>query len=87
MKKKDLKSLRTKDIKELKKMVETKRSEAANSHVKRLAGQEKNLKKVKNLRREIAQLLTIIKEKELTEEVAEKETKTKKETKSEEKTK
>jgi ribosomal protein L29 len=68
MKKKDLVSLRKKEIKDLEKMVEEKRAKAINAHVKMQAGQEKNLKKASNLRREIAQILTIIKEKEIREE-------------------
>ena len=75
MKKKDLKSLRSKKIEELKNMVETKRSEAANAHVKMMAGQEKNLKKAANLRREIAQILTLIKEKEIADKIAKEEEK------------
>lgn len=68
MKKKDLVSLRKKEVKELEKMVEEKKAKALNTHVKMQAGQEKNLKKVKNMKKEIAQILTIIKEKKLSEE-------------------
>lgn len=80
MKKKDLKSLRTKEIKDLEKMVEEKRANAVTAQVKMQAGQEKNLKKASNLKREVAQILTIIKEKELREEL-EKEAESKKKVK------
>ena len=65
MKKKDLQSLRSKSIKELRKMAFDKKLEASEAFVKIKSGQEKNLKKVKNLRTDIAQILTAIKEKEI----------------------
>lgn len=65
MKKKDLQSLRSKSIKELKKTVTDKKLEASEVFVKIKSGQEKDLKKVKNLRTDIAQILTVIKEKEI----------------------
>lgn len=87
MKKKDLVSLRKKDVKELKKMAEDKKNEALNAHVKMLAGQEKNLKKARNLRREVAQILTIVKEKEFVEELTKETEEKAKEEKKEEKKK
>ena len=68
MKKKDLQSLRSKSIEDLRKMVSEKKDEANEAFLKTKAGQEKNLKKVKNLRTDIAQILTLIKEKEIIEE-------------------
>lgn len=68
MKKKDLQALKSKSIKELRKMVLDKKKEANEAFIKTKAGQEKNLKKVKNLRKDIAQILTLIKEKEIIEE-------------------
>jgi ribosomal protein L29 len=68
MKKKELEGLRNKKIDELKKLVDKKRQEKLLVYSKMKAGQEKNLKKVKNLRCDIAQILTIIREKELMEQ-------------------
>jgi len=65
MKKKDLLDLRSKKTGELEKLLSKKRNELINTYVKIKAGQEKNLKKAKNIRRDIAQILTIIREKEL----------------------
>lgn len=65
MKKKDLTDLRNKKINELEKLLAKKRHQLVNVQAKIKAGQEKNLKKAKNTRRDIAQILTIIREKEL----------------------
>lgn len=65
MKKKGLKDLRVKEIDELKKLVSEKRKETSVIYTKVKTGQEKNLKKVKGLKKEIAQILTIIREKEI----------------------
>ncbi|MCK4588688.1 50S ribosomal protein L29 [Candidatus Woesebacteria bacterium] len=65
MKKKDLTDLRNKKINELEKLLSKKRNELINTYAKIKAGQEKNLKKAKNIRRDVAQILTIIREKEL----------------------
>ncbi len=67
MKKKDLTDLRNKKVSELEKLLSKKRNELINTYAKIKAGQEKNLKKAKNMRRDIAQILTIIREKELLE--------------------
>lgn len=67
MKKKDLTDLRNKEINELEKLLSKKRNELINTYAKIKAGQEKNLKKAKNIKRDIAQILTIIREKELLE--------------------
>lgn len=72
MKKKDLKSLRSKTKVELKKLVGDKKKEVNEAFVKTKTGQEKNLKKVKNARRDIAQILTLIKEKEIVEKESKK---------------
>jgi ribosomal protein L29 len=69
MKKKDLVGLRNKNISELKKMVDNKRGEFYNSYASLKASGEKNVKKSKNLRHEISQILTIIREKEIIEEI------------------
>lgn len=68
MKKKDLTKLREKSLEELSSMVSEKRKEIDNSFSKMKAGQEKNLKAVRNKRQDIAQILTIAKEKKLVKE-------------------
>lgn len=65
MKKTDLKSWRGKKVEELKKVVIEKRLLTLKTMVKVKAGQEKNLKKAKNLKKELAQMLTIIRESEI----------------------
>ncbi|MEJ2347777.1 MAG: 50S ribosomal protein L29 [Patescibacteria group bacterium] len=65
MKKKDLQAARNKKMSELKKLVSKKKQEVEVLQAKVKAGQEKNLKKAKNIRIEIAQLLTLIREKEI----------------------
>lgn len=65
MKKKDLNALRAKKKEELKKMVDEKKLELFKFTAKLKVGEEKNLKKGFFLRKEMAKLLTIIKENEL----------------------
>lgn len=65
MKKKELAELRVKEVKELNKLAEDREAEMKKIIPELGIGKEKNLKKVKNLRREIAQVLTIIKEMEI----------------------
>lgn len=67
MKTNDLKSLKIKEPSELKKILVTKRSELLKLVSKKVASGEKNLKKSRNLRKEIAQVLTIIKEEEISQ--------------------
>ncbi|HJY98550.1 MAG TPA: 50S ribosomal protein L29 [Patescibacteria group bacterium] len=69
MKKKEITELKGKTIKELFKMANSKKEEAKKTAVSVAAGKEKNLKVLKNARREIAQILTIIKEKEIMEKL------------------
>lgn len=66
MKVKELKELRTKKPIELLKMANEKRIEATQIASKMYAGKEKNLKKAGNLRKEVAQILTIKTEMEKT---------------------
>ena len=68
MKKKELKTLRTKSNKDLAKTLEKKRVELLKITLKIKAGEEKNVKKAKNLRIDISQILTVLKEKKLMEE-------------------
>lgn len=65
MKKKDLTSLREKKVEDLKKLVEEKKSELRKTQTELASKKEKNLKKVKNLKIEIAQVLTLIREGQL----------------------
>lgn len=65
MKKTEFKNLKTKKIEELKKLVRPKKLEITKTLAKIAGGQEKNLKKARNLKRELAQVLTIIKEMEI----------------------
>ncbi len=67
MKKKEIISTRSKTVSELKDLAATKKEELAKVRTDITITREKNLKKAKNLRKEISQLLTIAKEKELTE--------------------
>jgi len=81
MKKKDLKDLRTKKIAELDKLVIKKKQESVMANAKMKTGQEKKIKKVKNLKHEIAQIMTIIREKQILEKKEKEESKTKTKTK------
>ena len=62
MKKKDKEVIRTKDIGEVKKTLAERKAELKKVIAEVYGGKEKNLKKAKNLRREIAQILTILRE-------------------------
>jgi len=73
MKKKDIETLRGKEVAEIKKALAGKRADLIKAQVEMYGGKEKNLKKVKNLRREVAQMLTIIKEREILERESKKE--------------
>jgi ribosomal protein L29 len=75
MKRKDFIDLRNKTIADLVKMVSEKKFEAKKAKMSILAGKEKNLKAYRNLRRDIAQILTLIKEKEILEKLQSKEQK------------
>jgi ribosomal protein L29 len=75
MKKKDLQSLRKKETKDLQKMVSDKKKQIAENFIKLKAGQEKNFKKMANLKKEVAQIMTVIKEKEIIEKETKKEEK------------
>ena len=75
MKKKDLSEARAKDTKEIAKLIEDKKLKLDKVRVEISAGEEKNVKAVANLKREIAQLMTVLKEKEIMEKETIKETK------------
>ncbi|MBI2103548.1 50S ribosomal protein L29 [Candidatus Woesebacteria bacterium] len=65
MKKKELTIFRKKEVQDLVKILEEKRVEARGALSRLGPGQGKNTKEYRNLRREIAQILTIIREKEI----------------------
>jgi len=67
MKKKELNELRGSDLKVLTKLVSDKRRDLVKTKVDMSVSKEKNLKKVKLLRHDVAQLLTLIKETKLIE--------------------
>ena len=69
MKRKDFNDIRGKTIQELGKMVAEKKVEAIKKKMESLAGKEKNLKVYRNSRREIAKILTLIREKEILEKI------------------
>jgi len=73
MKKKDVETLRGKEVAEIKKALAGKRADLIKAQVEMYGGKEKNLKKARNLRREVAQMLTIIKEREILERESKKE--------------
>lgn len=65
MKRKDLVDLKTKEVKDLNKISGDKKAELEKIMVNVSVGKEKNLKKAKNLKRDISQILTIVREKEI----------------------
>ncbi len=68
MKKKDLNTLRNKKSQELAKQVAKKKLELAKAFVKLKVAEKKNPKKARVLKKDIAQILTVIREKEIAEE-------------------
>jgi ribosomal protein L29 len=72
MKLKAVQELRTKEIEKLRKEAVEKELEFFKFNAEIKVSKEKNLKKGKNLRRDLSQILTIIREKELRKEGGEK---------------
>ena len=75
MKKKEIDNLRKKDDEELSKILQEKKKEYLVTYNQVGAGHEKNLRKPTNIRKDIAQILTIMKEKSLISEIKAKEEK------------
>lgn len=73
MKRKEFNDLKGKTIVELKKMASEKGAQAVKNKMQILGGREKNLKLHRNLRAEVAKILTLVREKEIIEELAPKE--------------
>lgn len=69
MKRKEFTDLKGKTIKDLSKLVQGKRTEATKKRMQIIGGREKNLKLYKQIRIEIAKILTLIKEKEILEKL------------------
>ena len=67
MKTKKLDDLRSKTIEQLRGSVEEKKKVLLKVKVSLATGQQKNLKEGKNLRKDIAQILTIIRQKQIAE--------------------
>lgn len=65
MKKQELEKLRQESIKALRKALQEKQEAKFKAKLELKTGQLKNVEKVKNLRKEIAQIATLIREKEL----------------------
>lgn len=84
MKKSGLSKFRSKSIKDLEKIVADKRLELIRTKADIISAREKNLKKSKTLRRELSQILTLLREKKIIElESEDKPTEIKKEQKTE----
>ena len=77
MKRKDYIDLKGKTVRELTKLASVKKTEAIKKKMQILGGKEKNLKVYRNLRSEIAKILTLVREKEILEKMQPKEEKTK----------
>lgn len=73
MKKKELSGLKNKEVKDLKKLFWSKKLDVQRVKMNIAAGKEKNLKSFKNMRRDIAQIATVIKEKEIVAKIQSKE--------------
>jgi len=71
MKKNDLKLIRSKTLPELVSLVRSKKEELTLSYTKLKADKIKNTSLLKNLKKDIAQLLTLIREKEIVEKLSE----------------
>jgi len=69
MKRKDYIDLKGKTIAELIKLASAKRTESIKKKMQILGGKEKNLKTHRNLRAEVAKILTLVREKEILEKM------------------
>lgn len=69
MKKKELIDLKGKTLKDLRKLSAERISEAKKIKMRQIGGKEKNLKSYRNARRDIAQILTLVREKEILEKL------------------
>jgi ribosomal protein L29 len=72
MKKKDLRDLRDKDVGKLRDLLSEKKVDLTKTLAELKAGKEKNFKKASNMRDDIAQIMTIIREKVIIQEAGSK---------------
>jgi ribosomal protein L29 len=72
MKRKDYQELKGKTVKELLKMAATKQGEAIKKKMQIMGGKEKNLKLYRQIRLEVAKILTLAREKDIIEKITEK---------------
>lgn len=77
MKKRELRDLKNKSVKELIKIVDKKAIEIMKVKAKSKVSKEKNLKHVKNIKKDVAQIKTVIREKEFIDESSKVKEKTK----------
>ena len=73
MKRKDYNELKGKTIEDLVKLAGDKKNESVKEKMKILGGKEKNLKVHRNLRAEVAKILTLAREKQILEKLQPKE--------------
>ena len=69
MKTKDFKNMRSKTIKELLTLAAQKKLENQTKKAEVATGREKNLKQARNIRVEIAKILTLVREKQIVERI------------------
>ena len=69
MKKKDLKALRTKNEQDIRSTLEKKRAEVLDGFLKVKTGKQKNKKVIRTLRKDVAQILTILREREIVKDM------------------
>jgi len=72
MKKKEMNELKAKDIKEMEKILSEKKTDIMKTRAQIVASKEKNLKKIKMAKRDISQISTIIREKQIAEKLKDK---------------
>ena len=71
MKTKEFKDLKNKEVKDLIKMLNERKNSLRKIMLEIKTGTEKNIKKGNNIRKEIAKILTLIKEKSIIEQIEE----------------
>jgi len=72
MKKKEMNEVKAKDIKEMEKILSEKKIDIIKTRAQVVTSKEKNLKKIKMAKRDISQISTIIREKQIAEKLKDK---------------
>jgi len=72
MKKKEMNEVKAKDIKEMEKIISEKKIDIIKTRAQVVTSKEKNLKKIKMAKRDISQISTIIREKQIAEKLKDK---------------